>query len=136
MICLGLLEKEDKVKDRVFLNIETEGYNTLMSIEDKVQNYPNFDSEENPKIEDDFRNYCCIRNLMMLQELMKIFRWNRLASLSLLKNKKESWERTKTKVVDAEWGGISLIVSLKGSCNELVKQGSQVQIGLGGRENH
>jgi hypothetical protein len=32
--------------------------------------------------------------------------------------------------------GISLIMSIKGSCNELDRQGSQVLIGLGGKGNH
>jgi hypothetical protein len=109
LIKLGILSTEDKVRGRICLNIRAEGYNTLMDIGDKVQNYPYFDSDVDPKVEEDMEIYCKIRGLMMLQEQLKIFRWCRLADLNLIKQRRIIREKYK------------LIIVTKSEINEAMK---------------
>jgi hypothetical protein len=46
LIKLGISDMKDKIKGMIWVNIEVEGYNTLMDIEEKVWNYPYFGCEE------------------------------------------------------------------------------------------
>jgi hypothetical protein len=69
--------KNDNGLGREYIGIRDEGYEIVMKIGDKVQNFPYFENESDPEVANDLNEYNFVKSMLVLQE-----QWNRRQSIS------------------------------------------------------
>jgi hypothetical protein len=52
---MGILDPKKRDKGQIYLNLRDEGYEILKKVEDKMQNYPYFDSDTDPRVDEDVK---------------------------------------------------------------------------------